>query len=1592
MFKKALSVSLVLAAALGFGQEKYALQTHTVHAGIVLISSDFNSTSLQLNNWTPFAWYNLDQDQGVKPSGWTFDNPNHPSTLTGPEAVRWNAISGAAAGQQLNKALAPYWEVPLATTSDQALQNYDVLLLSAHGRIELTPLEREKLHKFMDRGGILWVDLNGGSSLTDSNNLPDRVNGMPLPFDFAPSATTYLKSYLSPLLNFPNTLGLGDITNMAGPNPKITGGVLSGIEAINQAGTPLTASGENNIIADSYRMNTVYGALTPYMTDAVIAEGQVGDGFEIVTTNDAATNLGNGQANTFLASSPAFNPFVQSAAEFAVNVCEMSSQYAQYGKGARKAGSSSAEIGAPLISHFNDARAYTASQSYGYNPPVAYKNLVVITDANHVYVYDAYPAESLSGSGNPDDGLPDFGNGTNYDEVWQSAAMPNAISSAICIEVPTASGSGTDGHPIMEDQIWVEDAAGNLYEWNAFGHFSDGTEGAEPPDHTVLPPAAASINPSSLAAGPYAPTFQDGLLFASDVMGTTGSWSGRVWLVDPTVPTQFLQDKRNNPWMMGGEGNGVLTEISGPSTVGYIPINDNSGGVDRVVYMPVQPTQTPSQSAGFNSLWFGVKGENPSSFTVSGGTMVITPRCAGQSLAPFDYASNGVGLPNSNALAALAIRISLIDANGNPASESVIASTFGTITVDPSNNINAQINNNAWLAANPGYGVRVDYTVDWGGGTPTSTTSQVLRGQLFLVDTPTNSRWIQGSIAMGPTGILYMVNSNPTSGGPNGGSYYEIQEQGRGNFIVLDRWDLFDQHVETITGEPSTTVAPTVENLDPLIGLEPAGVLGNATTPNLLQNLTFISGPTIANGVAYVAAQGNNGGAVQDTVLLAFNAQPPPVTLNLSSFTSNGGSLLQYDMDENSDRSTPTNEAVLQPGQYSFVANSDGTGGRLDLSSMSTVNRGALTNCFSTSQPLIIRQTGSPDQIFYPDSANSKWSPLLWYTVLTGSGTTGGVAVGPPFVSGDTVYVPTSNSLESLLSPPYTPTPVGMVFGISTVISPSDPFLVSDPVHPWQSQLVELNGGSNPISLNNIVPNPDFQWPQFTGVTSVSQYQTRLTQAALKASSAVSSTVAYGAVGGNGKLFAWSDAGLFGFERATIFVADSNRVAAFDSDGNPLWSTDQSNNAGNNGLVGKFKPLVTPNRAYALSNNQVLVVDPGGNRLAILDQFGNEQRAIENFAVDPGAVPDGFTMGESTSFLGPRDVAPYVTVVTAANNHFTNPAPTGPEVWVHYLVADSGNNRLVDIVDRYVYEAATDGPGPLITQGVLDWHSPAAVSGAKFSYTCVTRTYVPSLTTPGYVIAAGIGNPSVKSLTQDIQTGTTVSGGIVLFPPTGSPVLISSIGLGSIGANTLFVPVSPSTSDLTGGFTGQSPATEHIIGDINSLTAKYFAPTGGNPELTLMFTDSTGAYEITEGQVGAFTSNGFAVDWMLPGSLPLSVPAGSPPPATLSASEAPVYGVMRRDPASDAPTTDNPFGFMPTYAERIPNGDIIVVNGYNGRHRKASSGDPNVPFTGEVLELDPTTFSLTSENLGFGSNTIKIELQTLTGVRSIIQPLFADRR
>jgi len=1556
----------------GFGHaQSYAQVTNDLRVGVVIIdSSNFLGQPV---NYTPYVWYNVDADAAVKPAGWNLYNPAGTTQVTAAVQNRW---PGLPMGASLGKPNAAYWEVPIGEASDTQLAQYDALELSAYGVTSLTSLERDKLRKFVDSGGVLWIDISSGSDFSNY-----AVNTFPLPVQSSLGGGPLTGGDpFSPLTTTPYSLGLASL-ELARSD---TGAYLTPLPALD----PMDWSIESWIITDfSMHFDTVASE----GGGPSILLGHLGDGYVVVTSSAVANTLnrvptggGGYNANTQSeAVTPAFDQSAQAAAKFAINLLSLSSTCSQVGNGARKPHSIPIDLRPPLIARSRISVSTVATTQ----SPVLYKGLLVVSAGNTLKVYSAHPGSDLDLNGNPDDGIQDYSLGKPYDELWEFA-LPNQISSATCAEVPSAA---------VKDQIFVVDSQGNLYAFDAF-NVQAGTIQAVCPGPLygpITPPSgiqSPSYDPGEPDPGPYPPTFHDGLLYISAVQ-TSPITTGAVWVWDPQ--SKSYVNSGGQPWYLGGGMTQTLPEPSASPTIGYIPVQDNSGAYDLVMYLAGRPSSIigPTGTASITSLWMGVRGESPApgKVTFNPGDMEVQTRAGSQGLNVYD---DGTATLGDLAKKSLGIKLTMLHANtGIPFTNIEMKQYFtGQVNEPSAGFLDFQESGGQDVSTIAGgVSIRIDYSIDWAPADYTQTnaiTTTIIRGQLYLPDdyidvtSADSRRHIVGGIAMSPRGTIYCVTSteyiaklaNP-NGDPNEqtmdcGSYYAIREDiGRGGFRLLTRYQLYPRHNIPLNQTKSGITEVDEVNYEQTFEDED-GLLSLANTPYLqgkdFSHLTFMGAPSVHNGIVYCTAGAYKAGIPTPFgILMAFKAEPDPAEINVGNI-ADGFSLRQVDIDRSGNHVSPTATNDMTQGNFTYNRGE----GIVRFDNLMSTNRGVMVNAFSTSQPVVIRRTNAPDQLIEPAATSAKWSPLLWYSVMHGLQVTAG-----PFTSGNSVFVPGISYVPNYVTLGILQ-PVGVVMAWNGNISPNDKFLqpFPDGTKPWLLQLwqfgpyLDPQQGFKPIGPSG--PNKDVLWPQITGIASIQDYGIRVRQTELgDANLADQSLKCYGVAGGDGTLAAWGDQGVYTFQKSDFFVADQGRLGQFDPSGNPIWIAGETSSTGtaDQGSVGTIKPLISPSRAYPVGNNDVVVADPGGNRIAVLDQSGNELRSITGFKIDPTQpVPDGFSADEPTTLNSPRDVAVYDTYPVIGGVQ---------ELWTHYVIADAGNKRLVEIVDEFTADANRNITGT-INLGVLLWHSPSNFSGKDFAYNSVSRVYDPS--SGRYFYVAGIGgtmptrintgldtNGALNALGNPPQTEAAAgSGGVVVFDPLtpDDNTIINQIPVPDIPANTYW-NFQTGTWDPT-----DRPGHYKSLTNLTSVTAKIvFDVPNNQPRIAVMLTDSSGVYEVWQQP----NSTDWQVRWMLPNE---------------------AYRAIRRV-GNNAPAGSSAVDLHATYARRLDDGDVIVANGYLGQTLAGAD------FNGEVIEvygdfnanLQLEGFDWGKPNLGFDLGMITFQLPPIQGARGLVVPIFADR-
>jgi hypothetical protein len=209
-----------------------------------------------------------------------------------------------------------------------------------------------------------------------------------------------------------------------------------------------------------------------------------------------------------------------------------------------------------------------------------------------------------------------------------------------------------------------------------------------------------------------------------------------------------------------------------------------------------------------------------------------------------------------------------------------------------------------------------------------------------------------------------------------------------------------------------------------------------------------------------------------------------------------------------------------------------------------------------------------------------------------------------------------------------------------------------------------------------------------------------------------------------------SATGFEGLAYNSIIVADGNRLIELDPSGNAAWTLDstdeESQTQAANQAVGGVNiqlpsfttvQLNRPSTVTQLTSGDYLIADTGNNRVVQVDRSGNvltqvtdsygHQMSTEllssagNYEIHGSQIPLNLEIssfndplgivpvGEPLTLNQPTSVVTWLTYEYANGVGATNSYPT--QINAHYLIADTGNNRLVDIVDRYTETGATPG-------------------------------------------------------------------------------------------------------------------------------------------------------------------------------------------------------------------------------------------------------------------------------------------------------------
>ncbi len=357
---------------------------------------------------------------------------------------------------------------------------------------------------------------------------------------------------------------------------------------------------------------------------------------------------------------------------------------------------------------------------------------------------------------------------------------------------------------------------------------------------------------------------------------------------------------------------------------------------------------------------------------------------------------------------------------------------------------------------------------------------------------------------------------------------------------------------------------------------------------------------------------------------------------------------------------------------------------------------------------------------------------------------------------------------------------------------------------------------------------------------------------------------------GGGAMVVNGTAGLAAFNQQLTLIADNNRILEADADGNAVWSADATTRAGGNGVSTKLD-FAHPSALSQFAPNDYLVADTGNNRCVRFDRAGNVLWELTRF-YDPGALMapgQPFTLSQPASVEVRREGYNYTLGGTAYTGAL-----------VHYLVADSGNDRIVEVTDTVDASGnvlsfdlsgnvvASGTPGSVTHDHLLTWVTHTGDKyGRRYHYAGASYLDIPSGTagTPDIVeVFALVTNTRLAAPTLVQQTPTLVyalapasgdapGGSIVAFNRPTSPKAYSAL---SANDNDISYVTTSFTASVTTG-TGASAATTTVTFPVrNPRYLHVFAPPQAAPAnptayaYSFLYADDNGAFDLVYQQPG----------------------------------------------------------------------------------------------------------------------------------------------
>ncbi len=1335
--------------------DAYVSQRQVIRVGVLVSSAVDMGGTYGNENPDPHVFYVLDARTDLKPSGVELTNPLAPSVITGNILARWknrvkmtyNATrqqgdpafqSGTAEyslfqiGARVTKNMGCYWEVDLDNVTSEDLAQFDLLYIHTHkANVNFTTDQIVRLRRFVDGGGTLWLDNCGGFTLTAGNPFLIDVqfaNGG------GASSGAVIGAPNHPLLTYPYALTREEVQYMG---DKFVGGYYLYNDRSNPADPTQVDAAPGRDAANppggSFMVPVVWNSRGLAASSEVLPNsgwrpyvlaGQLGAGRLVMSAMDSGCavndyvggwNAGYG-GNSAAISGESLQGAHPRDLKFLYNMVSWASAHTTPLTDVRRSGGTSERLASALEEKWSPTPPNGGLNVGGV---ALYKHCVYFVDTACVlHCFNASPGEDLDNDGNTDDGVQDYILGAPYDELWRldlkglgtnvrGASAPTIVQ----FYDPTFTGGGSPGafaNPLDRDLVVVVLSDGTVVAARALPRASTSGLPLAPATNVdwvvsantsgAIPYALSSAsNPGGQVPPVPAAAWAEGVVFVA--LNTSNG--GRIAAIDPRSGTsafhlgRSLSSSSGSAESMVPDTSVTLPEFWTTPTVGYIR-DETTGAIDKVISCQMAGTGAAGgRPASLSTILFGAKGE-PLAYT--GTTRKY--RCTRSTGWWWVYGQNGDD--NAN------LRPRVYNRNGT----TTVELKYTTASSPGANEYTILWENNEVRvvvgALDPALGqLYADYTLDWAPASSVTAAQKVnIRSALVVPERANAGNYAMGGPpALAPTDIEYynaLLTAGTSGAGPGTSTLTAAKEAGTQTAI---KWS-YPVHngVDTQVAGTTISLTPRIKQTDQTI----AGV------GQYVCDVRFIGSPAVRNDVVYAVATANvranpsGTGGTAVSLLCAFRANPI-ITIETGSPISSPNTAVRVRQPNVFAQPSASAPPMIDIPQAQLGI--DTASGTIKINSFA---KGQLpAECGGTSLPFIV-QIGTEGEMLVTDNpdyqsfgVSTRIAPagtldnLLWYVVIPAD-----------------LVLPSSVSF-SITSPTIQSTSIGR--------ATSGPSVQGTVIWVgWENGCV-LSFDADPGANDPSVQGPGSQVPIYTGVFASGTEQT----GHLRWISPTTAGPVMVPPAGSGNLLAVNSlGGMRSFEDTMTVVADARRLIEVNAAGEAVWVCEGSRsysvaggdlpvyltdpNSGNvvpsnpgsrTGVqVVKTVPWARPSVVRHVSLNDLMVVDTGNNRVLQVDRGGNVAWEISEFY---DSFKHVLRAGDPLSLNEPTDCAFWTEFFPNLTSWFQVMGMTyrydQPGFVVHYLIADTGNYRVIEVVDVY------DSAGRVVT--------PNDASGSPLSFT-----------------------------------------------------------------------------------------------------------------------------------------------------------------------------------------------------------------------------------------------------------------------------------